>query len=105
MASVSGRLELPHPSYPAVENGVAHGLSRAAYTDPSFLRAEYELLFARNWTFAGFAHDLPDAGDARPITVAGRPIVLVRDAMGEVGAFHNVCRHRGHPVVSAACRR
>ena len=29
-----------------------------------------------------------------PVTVAGQPVLLVRDADQQVRAFHNVCRHR-----------
>ena len=44
--------------------------------------------------FTGLAHELARPGDVVPVTVAGKPVLLVRDADGEVRAFHNVCRHR-----------
>ena len=38
-----------------------------------------------------------------PVTVAGRPVLLVRDAEKEVRAFHNVCRHRCLKLVDEPC--
>ena len=89
---------------PPTENGIARGLSRAAYIDDDFLKMEYERVFARNWTFAGFAHEISNPGDAMPVQVAGQPLLLVRNIANEIGAFHNVCRHRGHAVITALCR-
>lgn len=91
-------------TYPPEEDGVAHGLPRATYISEDFLKAENQYLFASHWTFVGFAHETPDTGDVLPATAAGQPIVLVRSQTGEVNAFHNVCRHRGHPVVVQPCR-
>ena len=77
------------------------GLPGAAYTSEAFLALENERLFAGSWVFAGFAHELPRAGDVAPIAVAGRPLLLVRDAELRVRAFHNVCRHRNLKLVDA----
>jgi choline monooxygenase len=66
----------------------------AAYTQEDFLALENARLFSRFWTFVGFAHEMPRAGDVVPVTVAGRPVLLVRNEEGEIRAFHNVCSHR-----------
>ena len=73
---------------------VARGLPAAAYTSEAFFARENERIFSVSWVFAGFAHELSRPGDVVPVTIAGQPVVLVRDAVGEVRAFHNVCRHR-----------
>ncbi len=73
---------------------VARGLPAAAYTSEAFLQLEYERVFAPSWVFAGLAHELARPGDAVPVSVAGRPVLLLRDGEGAVRAFHNVCRHR-----------
>ena len=74
---------------------VARGLPAAApYTSEAFFALENERIFARSWVFAAFAHELERPGDTAPVTVAGRPVLLLRDMAGEVRAFHNVCRHR-----------
>ena len=73
---------------------VARGLPAAAYTSEAFFALENERIFSESWVFAGFAHELDQAGDVRPVTVAGQPVLLVRDAQRRIRAFHNVCRHR-----------
>ena len=77
------------------------GLPGAAYTSEAFLALENERIFAGAWVFAGFAHELPSAGDVAPITVAGRSLLLVRDTALRIRAFHNVCRHRNLKLVDA----
>ncbi len=82
---------------------VKHGLPAEAYASPRFLELEQDRVFARSWTLAGFAHELPSPGDVMPVTVAGRPVVLVRGKEGQLRAFHNVCRHRGLKLVDGPC--
>ncbi|MCY4589428.1 MAG: aromatic ring-hydroxylating dioxygenase subunit alpha [Alphaproteobacteria bacterium] len=78
---------------------VAQGLPAAAYTSEAFFALENERLFARSWVLAGFAHELAETGDVLPVTVGGRPVLLVRNAGQQVRAFHNVCRHRSLKLV------
>lgn len=73
---------------------VARGLPGAAYTSEMFFALENERIFSGSWVFAGFAHELARTGDVTPVTVAGQPVLLVRDAEQRIRAFHNVCRHR-----------
>lgn len=82
---------------------IARGLPRAAYLDPEVLSVEIERWLARSWLFAGLAHDVPEPGDVVPIPYLR--LFLVRDNAGEIRAFHNVCRHRGHELVQAPLRR
>lgn len=82
----------------------AKSLPAGAYTSPDFLRLENERLFARTWTLAGFGGQIPNPGDAMPVTVAGAPIVLLRDGDGAIQAYHNVCAHRGAKLLPEACQ-
>ena len=75
------------------------GLPNACYTSDEWLRLENERVFAGTWMIAGFCHDIPEPGDACPVTLAGLPLLLLRDMNGEVRVFHNVCRHRGAILV------
>jgi phenylpropionate dioxygenase-like ring-hydroxylating dioxygenase large terminal subunit len=79
----------------------ARGLPNAAYIDPAVFAVEQERVFARNWACIGFAKDLPNAGDLKPIELFGRPMLMVRDGKGQVRVFENVCRHRGMTLVDA----
>ncbi len=75
-------------------------LPNAAYTDDTFLELERRAMFDRGWQFASIGALIPKRGDTLPVNVAGRSILLTRDANGDVHAFHNVCRHRGLELVS-----
>ncbi len=76
------------------EGSPARGLPAGAYTDPEFWQRECETVLAAHWVCVGFAHEVASPGDAVPVTVAGKPVLLVRNGEGEIAAFHNVCRHR-----------
>jgi len=82
----------------------ARGMPGLAFHDPAFLEMENRRLFPRCWVAAGAASDIPEPGDAHPVTVAGLPLVLLRDRDGAIRAFHNVCRHRAMTVVSEPCK-
>src|ERR1700681_4257627 len=83
--------------------GPARGLPRAAYTDPAFLKLEYDQWLSRTWLFVGHAHEIPQPGDAMPIS--GLPLMFVHGHDGKIRAFYNVCRHRGHVLLTAPCQR
>ena len=76
-----------------------HGLPGVAYTDEKFFDLEQSQIFAREWVFVGYAHEMEKAGDVRVIEVANQPLILVREKNREIRAFHNVCRHRNTKLV------
>lgn len=73
---------------------LANGLPSVAYTDEEFWKLECDTVLAKNWVFVGFVHEFDKLGDVSPLSIAGKPIFLVKNTKGEIGAFHNVCRHR-----------
>jgi choline monooxygenase len=77
----------------------ARGLPASAYTSQAFFDLEQRQLFPRTWVGVAFAEDIPERGDALPLTVSAVPVVILRDAAGEIRAFHNVCRHRATIVL------
>jgi choline monooxygenase len=74
-----------------------------AYVSEASWHLEQTALFARTWVHAASGFQLPDRGDVLPVTVAGQPLVLIRQRDGSIGAFHNVCRHRGPRLVREPC--
>tara|TARA_Y100000590_G_scaffold421474_1_gene525182 strand:+ start:3260 stop:4345 length:1086 start_codon:yes stop_codon:yes gene_type:complete len=70
------------------------GLKAKAYTDEDFWIKECSTIYNDNWVFAGFVHELNKLGDVLPITIAKKPILLVKNKNGNIVAFHNVCSHR-----------
>lgn len=77
----------------------ANGLPNAHYIDPAIFDEEKRSVLFANWSGIGFAKDIPEAGDAKPVDFLGMPILLVRDRNGDIGVFQNTCRHRGMILV------
>jgi len=65
------------------------------YTDPAVLDAERRSVFSRTWQAVGRAAWVAEPGRYFACDVAGEPVLVARDKSGELGAFSNVCRHRG----------
>ena len=72
-----------------------------AYRDPEILQREFARVFGRNWISIGFGQQIKSPGHVLPVTVAGNPLILLRDGEGRVRVFHNVCRHRGLQIIAA----
>jgi choline monooxygenase len=100
-ADLSPNAAAAAPARSAGKDALARGLPPQAYIGEAFFALENEKLFANAWVFAGFAHELSATGDVVPVTVAGAPLLLVRDRDGAIRAFHNVCRHRCALLVDA----
>jgi choline monooxygenase len=73
-------------------------LPARAYTDPEEFAREQQRVFGREWVWAGYAHWVANEGDVRPVEIAGKPLLIVRDGEGAINVFHNSCRHRGMVV-------
>ncbi len=88
----------------AVRNPIerAHGLPNAHYIDASIHAEENSAVLLNEWAGLAVAADVPEPGDAKPITFLGMPLLLIRDKDGVVRVFQNTCRHRGMILVDAA---
>ena len=83
----------------------ASGLPNEAYWSPEWLALEQTRLFQRNWVFAGAEAEIPNSGDIKPLIIGGAPMIMLRDDLGKVRCFHNVCRHRGAQLVTTPCNK
>ena len=81
---------------------VARGLPNAHYIDEQTYIHERDTLFFGAWSAVGFAKDVPEEGDAKPIDFLGMPLLLVRNHAGDIRVFQNTCRHRGMILVEEA---
>lgn len=70
----------------------------AWYTNSGMQKIEREAIFSREWQLAGHISEIPNPGDSLCKTVAGNPILIVRDDTGQIRTFFNVCKHRGGPI-------
>ena len=77
----------------------ANGLPNAHYVDPAIFAEEKQALLATQWAGLAVAADVPEPGDAVPITFLDMPLLLIRDKAGKVRVFQNICRHRGMILV------
>ena len=82
--------------------GSAKGLPNAHYIDNVAYEEEKKALIFNKWAGLAVASDIPNPGDAIPITFFGLPLLLLRDKIGKVRVFLNICRHRGMILVEKA---
>jgi len=77
----------------------ANGLPNAHYIDAGVFEEERNAVLFDNWAGLAVAADVPEVGDAVPITFLGMPLLVVRDKDANVRVFQNTCRHRGMILV------
>jgi phenylpropionate dioxygenase-like ring-hydroxylating dioxygenase large terminal subunit len=77
---------------PATE---ARILPAVCYTSPEFFAFEMEAIWSHDWIAVGRADQIPNPGDFFTVTMAGEPLLVVRDAGGEIRVLSAVCRHQG----------
>src|SRR5262245_33416245 len=73
-------------------------LPAAWYADPQVWTRERAAIFGKTWHFVTHESALPETGSWRAETLAGYPILVLRDESGALRGFHNVCRHRAGPL-------
>ena len=66
------------------------------YSDQTTAQQEQECIFrGATWNYLCLEAELPEAGSYRTTFVGETPVVVVKDADGEIYAFENRCAHRG----------
>jgi phenylpropionate dioxygenase-like ring-hydroxylating dioxygenase large terminal subunit len=74
---------------------------RRLYTDPKIFNLEMERIFGRAWIYVGYESQIRTPGDYVCTQIGRKPVILVRDADGQVRVIHNQCAHRGALVVAS----
>jgi Rieske 2Fe-2S family protein len=70
-----------------------------AYRSEEFFELERERIFFRDWVCVGREETIADAGSYLLVDLLGESLLVVRTREGDIGCFHNVCRHRGSRLV------
>jgi phenylpropionate dioxygenase-like ring-hydroxylating dioxygenase large terminal subunit len=73
---------------------------RAIYSDPAIFELELERIFGGAWIYVGHESQVKNPGDYVCTFIGRKPVVLTRDAEGEIRVIHNQCAHRGALVVA-----
>ena len=72
------------------------------YRDPEIGALELRRVFGETWQHAARTHQLAKPGSFVTTSIAGEPVVILRDESGVLRGFFNVCRHRAACVVTEA---
>ncbi|MEQ9261278.1 MAG: aromatic ring-hydroxylating dioxygenase subunit alpha [Roseovarius sp.] len=72
------------------------------YYDAAHHAREIREIWGRSWVYLCRAESLAEPLAYRSFTVAGQPVVVLRDEAGALKAFYNTCRHRGSILCTEA---
>ena len=76
----------------------SHGqrtLPREYFTSEAIWQLEQMRIFGASWLLAGHVSELQESGSYLLYEIGNESAIVLRDAAGELRAFHNFCRHRG----------
>lgn len=82
----------------------ARPLDEARALDPSFYLGQaafdfdQQTILAPGWQLVAPAALVENPGDHVVREIGGKPVLIVRNAAGQLNGFYNVCRHRAGPV-------
>lgn len=82
---------------------LSHGIRTGRYTDPAFLKLEFEQLWTKVWQAAARLDEIPARGDYTTYTIGDQSVIIVRVDDDTIKAFHNVCPHRGTALSDGGC--
>jgi len=79
--------------------GASRMLPRRAYVDPAIYDWEQANIFA-GWQCLGRGERFAEVGTQSAVQTGAGGVLLVRQEDGTLGAYANVCRHRGHELLA-----
>ena len=75
-------------------------MHKNAYIDDQWLNVDKKEIFHKSWQFLCHEENLREAGSYVTMNIQGQSIVAIRDKDNNLRAFYNVCKHRGHELLS-----
>ena len=77
----------------------SYTLASRYYTDANIYEQEKAAIFWKSWVYVGHTSQLQQAGDYLTTDIHGQQVLIIMHQGGELGAFFNVCPHRGHQLL------
>ena len=102
--------KLSQATFSQISNGFdpvasrSHSLHSRCYQDPLFTEIERQHIFHNSWQFLCHENQLGSSGDYVATEIQGQSVFACRDKSGELQAFYNVCKHRGHELLKGSGR-
>jgi phenylpropionate dioxygenase-like ring-hydroxylating dioxygenase large terminal subunit len=78
----------------------ADRVHRDVYLSEEIFALEQRHFFANTWLYFGHASQVPEPGDYFAQSIAGRPLLMVRQPDGALRVLYNRCAHKGTQLVS-----
>ena len=69
------------------------------YVLPESLAQEFQTVFEEGWHLVGCINDVAQSGDFLVVDIGAEPVIVIND-QGVLRALSNICRHRGHPLLT-----
>ncbi len=82
------------------EPAKSYTLPSELYFNPEIYELEQERIFYKSWNFVCHAHQLASPGAYKVVNLGNQSIAIVRGRDGSLRAFHNVCSHRAHQLLT-----
>ncbi|MBD2462539.1 aromatic ring-hydroxylating dioxygenase subunit alpha [Oscillatoria sp. FACHB-1407] len=76
----------------------AMSLPAEMYFSPDIYRLEQQHVFGKHWYYVGHISQLEEAGSYFTVDIAGQPLIILKNRVGELRAFFNICTHRAGPL-------
>ena len=73
------------------------GASREHFVDERWHQIDLDAIWKTQWNLAGHANEVRNPGDYITYKLGVDEAIITRTKHGPLAAYHNFCRHRGHP--------
>ena len=80
----------------------SHGIPMAAYSSQELYELEVDRLFRPNWINIGRGDQVAHRNSYASLDLVGEPLLLTRDADGDLHVFSRLCPHRGMEVAEGS---
>lgn len=90
----------PEGQAPQEVDGLIYTLPSWCYRSQTFFELEKEQLFMPSWQLVCHVSDLPSTGSYVTYEILNESAFVVRASDEQIVAYHNVCPHRAHSLVS-----